>query len=398
VDVDEAKSEVNRRVHQLAGQLIAASHAIHARPELRYEEHFASATLAELLRSNGLNVDHPAYGMDTAFVARAGSSGPNVVICCEYDALPTIGHGCGHNIIGTAGVGAGLAAAALAEALGGRLTILGTPAEEGGGGKIRLLDAGAFDGADVAMMIHPEPANVEYVPYLANDSLVVEMHGKSAHASSSPAAGVNALDALVLGYQAVHVLRHRLSPDQKVFGIITHGGEADNVIPAFAAARYRIRARTSARLDDVRRQVTACFEGAAAQLGANCRVHSEGGYRDLRANRPLAAAFRRNAERLGRSFLDPSLVPVELAGSTDMGDVSYVVPTIHPVLDVGTLCGGHTIEMTAAAVTPAADQCVIDGAISLAMTAVDVWTDAALLAAVRDDFDRRRRDAVGQRE
>ena len=389
-EAGELKRAACAVVDRLEGDLVAVSHAIHSRPELRYEEHFASAELARALTDHGLVVEHPAFGLDTAFVTRAGAGGPHVVVCCEYDALPEIGHGCGHNVIAAAGLGAGLALATIAERAGGRLTVLGTPAEEGGGGKIRLLDAGAFDGADAVMMIHPEPANVEIAPYLANDTLVVELHGRAAHAASSPWAGINALDALVLGYQAVHTARHTLRPDEKVFGIITDGGTADNVIPQYAAARYRIRARTTRRLDRVRERVIACFEGAAAQVGATCTTTSTGAYAELRANRPLAAAFRANAEQLGRQFLDPASIPIEVAGSTDMGNVSHRFPVIHPVLDVGTVCGGHTLEMTAAAITPGADRCVVDGAKAMAMTCIDFWTDPSLRDRVRDEFDRDR--------
>ena len=182
-DADDAKRRAFATIDAIADELIEVSHAIHARPELCYEEHFASAELASVLARHGLDVESPAYDLPTAFAGRRGAEGPHVVVCCEYDALPGIGHGCGHNVIGTAGVGAGIALAPLVETLGGRLTVLGTPAEEGGGGKVRLLERGAFADADVAMMIHPEPANVEYVPYLANETLIVQMHGKAAHAS-----------------------------------------------------------------------------------------------------------------------------------------------------------------------------------------------------------------------
>jgi amidohydrolase len=388
--IDAAKADAVALVDAIAAELIAASHDIHARPELAYDEHYASTRLADLLEAHGLGVERGAYGLPTSFAARAGSGGPHVVICCEYDALPGIGHGCGHNIIGTAGVGAGIAAAAVVERLGGRLTVLGTPAEEGGGGKIRLLDAGAFADADVAMMVHPEAGDVERVPYLANADIVVAMHGVAAHASSSAWAGVNALDALVLGYQAVHALRFRLQADQKVFGIITDGGVATNVVPAYAAARYRVRASTSRRLDEVIDAVTACFEGAATQVGARVELTVARDYEDMVSNRPLAAAYRRNGEALGRRFVDPSRIPVEVAGSTDMGNVSKVVPSIHPVIGMCPLTvGGHTVEMAEHSVSPAADQAVLDGAKALAMTAIDLWTDPALQAAVRADFDRR---------
>ena len=389
LDAAQAKARAAARVDELAEALVAASHDIHARPELAYEEHFAAGRLADLVEVQGIAVERGAFGLPTAFVARVGERGPNVVICCEYDALPGIGHGCGHNIIGTAGVGAGLAAAAVADAVGGRVTILGTPAEEGGGGKIRLLAAGAFDGADVAMMVHPEAGDVERVPYLANDSLVVEMHGVAAHAASSPWAGVNALDALVLGYTAVNALRHRLRPDEKVFGIITHGGDATNVLPAYAAAKYRVRAATSAGLDELRRKVVACFEGAAQQTGARLEYRFEGGYEDMASNRTLAAAYRRNGEALGRRFVDPALIPVSVAGSTDMGNVSKVLPSIHPVIGMCPITvGGHTIEMAEHSVTPAADRAVVDGAKAMAMTAIDVWTDPDLLGAARAEFER----------
>lgn len=388
MDAVTAKRRACEIVDALADELVGASHAIHARPELKFEEHFAAATLVDLLRRHGLAVEHPAYGLDTAFVARAGHAGPHVVVCCEYDALPDIGHGCGHNVIGTAGAGAGLAAAALADELGGRVSILGTPAEEGGGGKIVLLGRGAFDDVDAAMMIHPEPANVEIAPYLANETLVVTMHGRAAHASSSARHGVNALDALVLGYQACQTVRASLRPDERVFGIITDGGTADNVVPAVAVARYRIRARTRERLGRLRDRVVACFEGAARQIGATCTVDTIAGYADLRANTALAAAFRTNAETLGRRFLDPASIPWDVAGSTDMGDVSHVVPTIHPVLDIGTVCAGHSIEMTAASIAPGADRCLIDGAKAMAMTIVDHWTDVELRRRVRNEFDR----------
>jgi metal-dependent amidase/aminoacylase/carboxypeptidase family protein len=200
---------------------------------------------------------------------------------------------------------------------------------------------------------------------------------------------VNALDALVLGYTAVNALRHRLRPDEKVFGIITHGGDATNVLPVYAAAQYRVRAATSHGLDEVRRKVVACFEGAAQQTGARFEYTAHGGYEDMASNRPLAAAYRRNGERLGRTFVDPALIPVSVAGSTDMGNVSKVVPSIHPVIGMCPVTvGGHTVEMAEHSNSPAADRAVVDGAKALAMTAVDVWTDPELLARARSDFDR----------
>ena len=386
----DLKAKACAVVDAIAGELIAAAREIHANPELGYEEVFASARLAGILRDHGLDVEHPAYDIPTAFVAHAGvdESAPLVVVCCEYDALPGIGHGCGHNVIGTAGVGAGVALAAIAEAAGGRVRVLGTPAEErNGGGKIRLLERGAFDGADAAMMIHPEPGNVERAPYLAADDLEIVFHGKAAHASSQPHKGINALDALVLGYMAVAAMRQHLRPDEKVHGIITDGGQAENIVPVRASARFKVRAKTEDRLEKLKARVLACFEGAATQTGARLEATYHGGYSDGRWNHAIARSFRRNGEALGRRFVEPELIPDNVAGSTDMGNVSKVLPTIHPVLQMCPLgVAGHSEEMARWAASEMADAAIVDGAKSLAMTAIDVWIDAGLREAAWKEF------------
>ena len=386
---ESAKQRVRDRVAELHPVLVEASHAIWARPELAYEESFASGLLAGILGEHGLDVTHPAYGLDTSFVARVGDpDGPDVVICCEYDALPGIGHACGHNVIGAIGLGAGLAAATVAADLGGRVTILGCPAEEGGGGKVRLLEAGAFDGATAAMMVHGEMGDVEYVPYLANDQLDVVMRGRPAHASSAPWAGVNALDALVLGYTAMLAMRGTLREDEKVHGIITEGGTADNVVPERAVGTFRVRAGTAARLQPLKQRLAACYRGAAEQVGCEADLTWRGAYLDVRSNRTLARVYRRNAEALGREFFEPEVVPASVAGSTDMGNVSYAVPVIHPVMTVCPLgVSGHTPEFAEWAVSDLADGAVADGAAALAMTAVDLWCDEGLRRSVREEFD-----------
>ncbi|HVM07741.1 MAG TPA: M20 family metallopeptidase [Acidimicrobiales bacterium] len=386
------KARVVDVVDRITPELLAASREIHANPELGYEEHFASARLAGLLRDHGLDVEHPAYDLPTAFAARGGdpaSDAPLLVVCCEYDALPGIGHGCGHNVIGTAGVGAGIALASVAAEAGGRVLVLGTPAEErNGGGKIRLLERGAFAGAAMAMMIHPEPGNVERAPYLAADDLEVVFHGKAAHASSQPHKGVNALDALVLGYMSLATLRQYLRPDEKVHGIITDGGQAENIVPVRAAARFKVRAKTEERLEKLKVRVLACFEGAATQTGARLEATYHGGYSDGRWNHALASAFRRNGEALGRRFVEPELIPDNVAGSTDMGNVSKALPAIHPVIQMCPLgVAGHSEEMAQWAASEKADAAVVDGAKALAMTGVDVWTDPDLLAAAWREFE-----------
>ena len=388
-DVEAAKRAACAAIDAVADELVAISHDIHARPELGYEERYASGRLAAALADHGIAVEHPAFGIETSFAGRIGDGdGPLVAVCCEYDALPGIGHGCGHNVIAASGAGAAIGLAAVAGDCGGRALVLGTPAEElNGGGKIRLLRAGAFDGVDVAMMAHPEMGDVERVPYLAADTVEVVFHGRAAHASSSPHKGLNALDAVVAAYNGIAMLRQHTQPDEKVHGIITDGGQAENTIPARAAARWKVRARTRDRLERLKARVTACFDGAAAQTGCTYEATWEGGYADVRANRALAAAYRRNGESLGRTFVDPDLVPIHVAGSTDMGDVSHVVPSIHPALRAcppGT--PGHSVEMTAAAVSGLADRAVVDGAKMLAMTAIDVWLRPELLDEVRREF------------
>ncbi len=387
--IDDAKAQVSATVDAMASELVAVSHEIHAQPELGYSEVFASGRLASALVDGGLEVEHPAFGIATAFAARAGAAGPEVVVCCEYDALPGIGHGCAHNVIAAMGLGAGLALARVVEGCRGRLLVLGTPAEElNGGGKIRLLERGAFAEAAVAMMAHPEAGDVERVPYLANDLLEVTFHGAAAHASSSPWKGVNALDALVLGYTGIAALRQHIRSDEKLHGIITDGGQAENIVPERAAGRFRVRAANARRLEALKPRALACFEGAATQTGARLEARWLGGYADLRSNRTLARAYRANGEALGRRFVEPALVPASVAGSTDMGNVSKVVPSIHPAIGAFPLgTPGHSVELATQAVLPAADRAVLDGAKALAMTAVDVWLRPAVLEDIRSEFE-----------
>jgi len=369
--------------------LVGLSQAIHERPELGFEEHFASTTLAEALASGGFDVEVGAYGIETSFVGRAGDGpGPHLVVCCEYDALPKIGHGCGHNIIGAAGVGAGLALRPVAEALGARLTVLGTPAEElGRGGKIRLLQEGAFAEADVAMMVHPSVADVGWAPHIATTRFEVTMHGRAAHAAAAPWDGINALDAVVAGYNGVSALRQHLRPGEKVHGIITHGGDAENVVPERAEAVFQVRAPDTGRIQPVLAKVLACFEGAAVQTG--CTMHHEplGAYAEMLYNEPLASAYRTNGEQLDRAFIDPDIIPLSVAGSTDMGNVSHAVPTLHAMIRIADLdVPGHSDRFREAAASAEGDQAVVDGAKALAMTALDLWESPALLDAARNAF------------
>jgi len=389
VDVPDHKDQVDASIDEERERLVALSQSIHERPELGFEEHFASSVLSDELEREGFSVERGAFDVETAFVARAGDGpGPHIVICCEYDALPRIGHGCGHNIIAAAGAGAGIALRPLAEAFGARLTVLGTPAEElGRGGKILLLERGAFDSADVAMMVHPSVADVGWAPHIATTRIDVAMHGRAAHAAAAPWDGINALDAIVLGYTGVAALRQHLKPGEKVHGIITNGGDAENVVPELAEAIFQVRAPDTERLRPVLEKVLRCFEGAATQTG--CHLHHEplGAYAEMLYNEPLASAYRANGEHLGREFIDPAIIPLSVAGSTDMGNVSHAVPTLHAMIRIADLdVPGHSDRFREAAASPEGDAAVVDGAKALAMTAIDLWTDEQVLESARAQF------------
>ena len=391
----DPKAQVCDAVDGLAAELVELSHAIHERPELAFEERFASSALADAFEGHGVMVERGAFDLDTAFVVRVGEGdGPHVAICCEYDALPSIGHACGHNVIATAGLGAGIALAEIVRDLGGRLSIFGTPAEERGGGKALMAERGAFDGVDAAMMVHPAGSDLLAPDMLAMIQLDVRARGREAHAAGFPWRGINALDAIVLGYMGVAALRQHIHPSERVHGIITHGGEAANVVPNLAAARFNVRSTSIERLDRLQRRVLACFEGAATAAGCELEHRFVGPYADLVTNGPLAERYQANAVALGRQFLDPADVKVPAVGSTDMGNVSQIVPAIHPMIGIAPAnVPLHTKAFAGHAVSEAADRAVIEGAKALAMTAVDVWTDPTLAPAARAAFDRRTRES-----
>ncbi len=383
------KAAVQQAIAGLSEELRALSMDIHAHPELNFEEVHAHEVLTGTLERHGFRVERGAYGMPTAFRAEAGSGGPVVAVLCEYDALPGIGHACGHNLIAASGIAAGLALREALAAAGadGTVVVLGSPAEEGGGGKVIMVDRGAFAGVDAAMMLHPAPEDGVWPNIIAVRRLMVTFHGRAAHAAAFPHEGLNALDALVLGYNALAMLRQQLTPDVRVHGMLTHGGVRPNIIPDRAAADFIVRAQDQAALDTVCPRVLACFEGAAVATG--CRLEVEWGgqpYADLRTNDPLAEAYVANARALGRT-LPGREAGMKNPGSTDMGNVSYVVPSIHPMFGIRTEAGNHTPEFTAAAGTPQAHQEMLTAATALAMTAVDYYTSAELRAAARAAFD-----------
>jgi amidohydrolase len=373
----DAKEAARERVEQARDELVDLSHRIHANPELGFEEEQASAWLCELLDGAGLQVERGVGDLPTAFAARAGSGPLHVVVCAEYDALPAVGHACGHNVIAAMAAGAGLALARVADDAGLRVTVLGTPAEEGGGGKILLLERGAFEGAHAAMMVHPSPYEQAEMPIIAVSHLEVAYTGKEAHASAYPFLGINAADAQVVAQTAIGLLRQHLRPGDRVHGIVTKGGDAANIIPAHTMGKWMVRAENLEKLDDVQAKVTRCFEAGALATGATLEITTDSApYSEMHHDHELSALYQRNAEALGRSFANKS---DRGAGSTDMGNVSLALPSIHPTIGIDALPAvNHQPEFTAKCATPAADQAVVDGALAMAWTAIDAATDQSL--------------------
>jgi amidohydrolase len=388
--ITRAKARARSRVEADAARLRDLSHRLHAHPELAYEEFASSAALVEVLEQGGLDVERGAYGLETAFVATAGTRGPRVVVCAEYDALPEIGHACGHNIIGSSSVGAGLALSGLADELGFRLTVLGTPAEESGGGKIKLIEAGAFEDADVALMVHPAPMEVVDWPTLAWAVVEVTYHGKEAHASMAPFRGVNALDAVTIAYTAVGALRQHILSTERVHGIINHGGDAPNIVPKLTRATYFVRAANRLDLEGLKQRVIRCLEAGAHATGCELELRFPvNDYEPVRTNRALASIYEENLTALGRSALPREAVAAQ-AGSTDMGNVSEVVPSIHPLMSIDSHPAvNHQAAFAAHTISPAGDRAILDAALAIAWTAIDVVARPDALPRIREEFGNR---------
>jgi amidohydrolase len=375
---DDRKVVAQKVVDGAREQLIDLSHHLHGHPELAFEEVRSSARVADLLARGGLDVEMGICDLPTAFAARAGQGPLHIGICAEYDALPDIGHACGHNVIAAAAVGAGLALAELADELGIRVTVFGTPAEEGGGGKILMLERGAFDGVHAAMMVHPSPVEQDSMRCLAVSHIDVHFHGKAAHASAYPEQGINAADAITVAQTAVGLLRQHIRPTDRIHGIVTKGGEAPNIVPAHTASKWYIRAKTVAELAELEPRVHRCFEAGATATGCSVEVAPQSPvYSEMEADAELVRLYRRNAENLGRVFPDiPADQQERHAGSTDMANVSLAIPTIHPMLGLDSLPAvNHQPEFAAFCVTPVADRALTDGATAMAWTAIDVATD-----------------------
>lgn len=390
MSVEKLKHEVCQMIDGLRGELIQASHAIHAHPELAFEERFAASLLCDAVEKHDLKVERGAFGLETAYVSEFGPNhGPTMSLLSEYDALPGIGHACGHNIIATIGLGSALALSKLGGRLNGRVRYLGTPAEERGGGKEVMAQHGAFDGVDASMMVHPAGFDMVSMPVIALAEVEVIYHGRAAHASAVPFRGLNALDALITAYQTIAQLRQHIQQSERIHGIVTEGGLAPNIVPERAAGRFYVRAVNGIELAALKKRVQACFEAGA--LASGTRLETKWGRvdcLDLKTNWTLANAYEANAKKLGRELIDPSLLPVGLTGSTDMGNVSHRVPSIHPLIAVSPPSVViHNAEFTEYAKSERGDQAIIDGAKALAMTTLDYFDSRKMREDAKSEFE-----------
>ncbi len=387
-DAAALKRQACDAIDAMSDELISISHEIHANPELAFHEHKAATLLSDRVEKEGLPVTREAFGLETAYATEFGDQGPTVGILSEYDALPGIGHACGHNIIATTGLGASLALAKLNGALPGRVRYLGTPAEEQGGGKELMAQEGAFDGLDAAMMVHPAGVDLATMPCICVSEVEVIYTGKSAHASAMPHAGLNALDALVTAYQSIAQLRQHIRPTERIHGIINEGGVAPNIVPDRASGVFYVRAAEAISLAALKERVQACFEAGALATGCTADIRwAKADYLDMKTSWPIAEAYEANARSLGRDFFPLEKMPSGSAGSTDMGNVSHRVPSIHPMISSAPPSVViHNPEFARWAGGEMGDKACIDGAKSLAMTAIDFMTDAALQEAAKAGF------------
>lgn len=387
-DAVALKRQACDAIDAMSDELISISHEIHANPELAFHEYKAAALLSDRVEKEGLAVTREAYGLETAFATEFGDKGPTVGILSEYDALPGIGHSCGHNIIATTGLGASLALAKLNRALPGHVRYLGTPAEEQGGGKELMAQEGAFDGLDAAMMVHPAGVDLATMPCICVSEVEVIYTGKSAHASAMPHAGLNALDALVTAYQSIAQLRQHIKPTERIHGIINEGGVAPNIVPDRASGVFYVRAAEAISLSALKARVQACFEAGALATGCKADIRwAKADYLDMKTSWPIAEAYEANARSLGRDFFPLDKMPSGSAGSTDMGNVSHRVPSIHPMIaSAPPSVVIHNPEFARWAGGEMGDKACIDGAKSLAMTAIDFMTDPAMQQAAKAGF------------
>lgn len=387
--MDQIKEQIGREVASLARDLFAISDFLKANPETAYQEFKACEHLSQVLDAKGFRVQKGVGNVATSFLARPSDcqpSRPTVAFLAEYDALPKIGHGCGHNLIAAASLGAAIVLKLILGNEAGGVAVVGTPAEEGGGGKVRLTEAGIFDEMDVAMMFHPGQLNIPGKDMLGRIKFKMEFIGRSAHASGSPDRGINALDAMVSAYASINAVRQHLRPDGRIHGIITHGGDAPNIIPDYAAGLFYVRAGSRSYRDEIFERVKKCVQGAALAIGAESKIEIDLPKLDsMKRNAVLEAAIRANMEALGISIdADDGR-----RGSSDIGNLSHYLPAMHPVLAiVGSEVAGHSVEFCEATTTDRGRETLLNAAKLLAMTAYDYLSSADFRKQVAEDFKR----------
>jgi amidohydrolase len=387
LELKSKQARIVPAVDAAAQEIISISHQIHDHPELGYQEVFASNLLASTLEAHGFSVERGFAGMPTAFRARKGrGGGPRVAILAEYDALPEIGHGCGHNVIATSALGAGIGLGAVIDEVPGEVWVIGTPAEETDGGKVVMAGQGVFNEVDVAMMVHPSGGNYTLTHSLAMDAIQVEYFGAPAHAAVDPWNGRNALDALILLFSSLNALRQQIRPDARIHGIITRGGAAPNIIPDYTAARFYVRARERAYLDGLVEKFKACAQSAALSTGTRVEFSNyENSFDDMVSNVPLSEKVRDYMLAMGAGSFKDSRPDF---GSADMGNVSHIIPAIHTMISISSLqeVSPHTREFCAAAVSPEADRALIQAGKSMALAGLDLLADPEFLARTRQGF------------
>lgn len=383
------KEMIIKELNKIEEELCSISEYIYNNPELGNQELKAVGKLTDFLKKNNFEVEVGIVNKPTAFKGsyKSGKEGPNIAFLCEYDALPQVGHGCGHNMIGTMGVGAAAALSKVLSNIGGQITVFGTPAEETDGAKVELVDKGVFTGVDVAMMVHPEGSTYESGSALAMDAIQFDFTGKASHAASSPEEGINALDAVILTFNGINALRQHVTTDTRIHGVIKEGGVAANIVPDKAVAQFYVRASTREKLDPLVEKVKNIARGAALMTGASLQISNyEISYDNMNTNSGLSNTFTKNLRYVGVDAILPAKAEY---GSADMGNVSKVVPAIHPY--IGIECpnvAGHTKEFADNTVTEKGHEALIKGAAAMALTGYDVIVNKELLKQIKEEFER----------
>jgi len=387
MNVQDIKQQAQDRITSSENDLWQISCTLHENPEIAFKEFQAHKLLTSFLTDLGYALENKIGGLETAFRASLGhDAAPAIAILAEYDALPVLGHACGHNLIAASAVGAAIGLSTVMDSIPGQVQIIGTPAEEGGGGKITLAQAGVFNGIDAAMMFHPASKNMTLRGSLASSRLALEFFGKASHAAAAPEEGINALDALILTFNNINALRSRLTARDRIAGIITHGGDVANIVPHYTAAEFSIRSHSTRRRDKLVNEVIACAQAGAQAIGCQLKYDSSPGYSDIIPNHLIGNLFADNLSTLGRTVVPPD--PFERMGSTDMGDVSHLVPSIHAYLAIAPEnIAGHTDEFRECSISPEGKAGMLDAAKALAMTTIDLLSNPSLLVQARHELD-----------